>query len=87
MDAPAFVKDPELGSSALVAGDATCTVADQSPADVIASGSGMKWRCVPSKPSLEESHSSIKMPPLTAAPWRMLLAFGGCGAMISVGYM
>ena len=86
MDA-ALVKDPELGNSALVADDAACTMLDQTAADGSVNGSGTKWRSVPLKPSLEESHASIKMPPLTAAPWRMLLAFGGCGAMISVGYM
>jgi len=86
MDA-ALAKEPELGNPALVAEDVTCTILDQTAADPSANFSGTKWRSVPLKPSLEESHASIKMPPLTAAPWRMLLAFGGCGAMISVGYM
>lgn len=38
--------------------------------------------------SLPEAHASIKMPaqPKPAA-WRMLLAFAGCGTIISVGYM
>lgn len=37
--------------------------------------------------SLPEAHASIKMPAHTASPWRMLLAFAGCGTIISVGYM
>lgn len=37
---------------------------------------------------LAEAHASLKMPPgAKPAPWRMLLAFVGCGAMVSVGYM
>lgn len=37
--------------------------------------------------SLPEAHATIKMPAHTASPWRMVLAFAGCGTIISVGYM
>lgn len=38
--------------------------------------------------SLPEAHASIKMPAhASASPWRMMLAFAGCGTIISVGYM
>ncbi|KAI8462637.1 MAG: natural resistance associated macrophage protein [Monoraphidium minutum] len=37
--------------------------------------------------SLPEAHASLKVPGAGASPWRMMLAFVGCGAMVSVGYM
>lgn len=37
--------------------------------------------------SLPEAHASITMPAHAASPWRMMLAFAGCGTIISVGYM
>jgi hypothetical protein len=38
--------------------------------------------------SLPEAHASIKMPAqANPSAWRMLLAFAGCGSIISVGYM
>jgi hypothetical protein len=38
--------------------------------------------------SLPEAHATISMPARAkASPWRMMLAFAGCGTIISVGYM
>jgi hypothetical protein len=45
------------------------------------------WRCARTEPSLPEAHATLKYPKDGASPWRMLLAFGGCGTLISVGYM
>src|ERR1700722_3745911 len=37
--------------------------------------------------SLEGLHSSVKLPELSARPWRQYLAFFGPALLISVGYM
>ncbi|MFO0828129.1 MAG: Nramp family divalent metal transporter [Phycisphaerales bacterium] len=44
------------------------------------------WRRPNHTPSLPEAHASIRVP-LTAHPWRKLLAFTGPGLMVAVGYM
>jgi hypothetical protein len=44
------------------------------------------WHTARCALSLPEAHASIKMP-TKQTPWRMLLAFAGCGTIISVGYM
>jgi hypothetical protein len=44
------------------------------------------WHTARCALSLPEAHASIKMPQ-KPTPWRMLLAFAGCGTIISVGYM
>jgi hypothetical protein len=44
------------------------------------------WHTARCALSLPEAHASIKMP-TKPTPWRMLLAFAGCGTIISVGYM
>lgn len=44
------------------------------------------WHTARTQVSLPEAHASIKMPS-KSSPWRMLLAFAGCGTIISVGYM
>lgn len=45
------------------------------------------WRRSATTLSLPEAHATLKVPSGPAPAWRMLLAFGGCGAMVSVGYM
>jgi manganese transport protein len=37
--------------------------------------------------SLEEFHSTVKLPPASAKPWRQYLAFAGPALLVSVGYM
>ena len=44
------------------------------------------WNREASK-SLPEAHSSVYVPPSTAAFWKKLLSFAGLGFMISVGYV
>lgn len=44
------------------------------------------WHTARCALSLPEAHATIKVP-AKPTPWRMLLAFAGCGTIISVGYM
>eukprot|EP00882_Tetradesmus_deserticola_P007858 GHRQ01008271.1.p1 GENE.GHRQ01008271.1~~GHRQ01008271.1.p1 ORF type:complete len:101 (+),score=38.91 GHRQ01008271.1:436-738(+) len=44
------------------------------------------WHTARCALSLPEAHASISMPQ-KPTPWRTLLAFAGCGTIISVGYM
>jgi hypothetical protein len=44
------------------------------------------WHTARCALSLPEAHASISVPQ-KQTPWRMLLAFAGCGTIISVGYM
>ncbi len=44
------------------------------------------WRQDVGVPSLQEVHASIPVS-LTASPWKKMLAFGGPGLMVAVGYM
>jgi hypothetical protein len=47
------------------------------------------WKRARTAVSLPEAYATLKVPSGKHAksPWRMLLAYGGCGTMISVGYM
>lgn len=44
------------------------------------------WRQDVGVPSLQEVHASVAVP-VTASPWRKMLAFLGPGLMVAVGYM
>eukprot|EP00775_Hariotina_reticulata_P004879 gene4879-5124_t len=44
------------------------------------------WHSQRTQLSLPEAHATLKMP-RNQSPWRMMLAFVGCGTIISVGYM
>jgi hypothetical protein len=46
------------------------------------------WKRARTAVSLPEAYATLKVPSGKHAksPWRMLLAYGGCGTMISVGY-
>src|ERR1700719_3970523 len=44
------------------------------------------WRSRPLRPSLSEVHRSLLVP-TSASFWRKLLAFGGPGFLVAVGYM
>jgi manganese transport protein len=44
------------------------------------------WHSQRTQLSLPEAHATLKMP-RSQSPWRMMLAFAGCGTIISVGYM
>ena len=58
------------------------------PAHRASLGAAM-WPPVTLAPTLRaEAHATLSVPCSSSAPWwRMLLAYSGCGAMISVGYM
>lgn len=81
----------ESGQPDLVAPrDATITVLDEVECEkvevdedaVLQTG----WRSPPAHLSLPEAHATIKMP-VNKQWWRQLLAYAGCGTIISVGYM
>jgi hypothetical protein len=67
--------------------DAAVLIEDSSSIDVeLDQQSG--WHSQRATLSLPEAHATIKMPAqASASPWRMMLAFAGCGTIISVGYM
>jgi manganese transport protein len=67
--------------------DAAVIIEDSSSIDVeLDQQSG--WHSQRATLSLPEAHATIKMPAqASASPWRMMLAFAGCGTIISVGYM
>ncbi|MGZ5019846.1 MAG: Nramp family divalent metal transporter, partial [Chthoniobacterales bacterium] len=44
------------------------------------------FRSQPQRPSLSEVHRSLVIPP-SASFWRKLIAFGGPGFLVAVGYM
>lgn len=67
--------------------DAAVIIEDAAtPEDELLQQSG--WHSQRCALSLPEAHATIKMPEqASASPWRMMLAFAGCGTIISVGYM
>lgn len=69
--------------------DAAVIIADPvSTEDEMQEQSGWHSQRCALRVSLPEAHASIKMPAhASASPWRMMLAFAGCGTIISVGYM
>ncbi|WIA15564.1 hypothetical protein OEZ86_004166 [Tetradesmus obliquus] len=80
--APAAVpcKVPEAAPAAPAGPDSAA--ADEEDEMLLQTG----WHTARCALSLPEAHATIKVP-AKPTPWRMLLAFAGCGTIISVGYM
>eukprot|EP00878_Enallax_costatus_P037206 GHUV01042011.1.p1 GENE.GHUV01042011.1~~GHUV01042011.1.p1 ORF type:complete len:101 (+),score=30.84 GHUV01042011.1:247-549(+) len=78
------------GDDLVPARDATITVLDAPESDKLYEDEDVAqqtgWRAPPAYLSLPEAHGTISMHH-DKQWWRQLLAFAGCGTIISVGYM
>jgi hypothetical protein len=73
-------------AAAAAAADAESALRDSGRDEELQQQTG--WHSQRCSLSLPEAHASIKLPAAArASPWRMMLAFAGCGTIISVGYM